>query len=98
MVPVGLTKFRKGLYPLELFNKEDACAGAGSDPWLAAKDVWRNMASTLSMLLMNGIFWQERELPQEDTYDGYLQLENGVGMLRLLGTEVQDTLAELAWR
>ena len=36
-----------------------------------------------------------RELPQEDSYDGYLQLENGVGMLRLLGTEVQDTLAEL---
>ena len=26
-----------------------------------------------------------RELPQEDSYDGYLQLENGVGMLRLLG-------------
>ena len=36
-----------------------------------------------------------RELPQEASYDGYLQLENGVGMLRLLGTEVQDTLAEL---
>ena len=28
----------------------------------------------------------EEELPEEDRYDGYLQLENGVGMLRLLGT------------
>ena len=34
------------------------------------------------------------ELPQEDSYDGYLQLENGVGMLRLLGTEVQEALTQ----
>ena len=34
-----------------------------------------------------------RELPQEDSYDGYLQLENGVGMLRLLGEEVKEAVA-----
>lgn len=31
----------------------------------------------------------------EEEYDGYLQLENGVGMLRLLETEVKETLKEL---
>ena len=36
-----------------------------------------------------------RELPGEESYDGYLQLENGVGMLRLLGNEVQETLDEM---
>ena len=36
-----------------------------------------------------------RELPEEEEYDGYLQLENGVGMLRLLETEVKETLGEL---
>jgi len=36
-----------------------------------------------------------RELPCEEEYDGYLQLENGVGMLRLLETEVKETLDEL---
>ena len=33
------------------------------------------------------------ELPEEDRYDGYLQLENGVGMLRLLDTEVREAVA-----
>ena len=32
-------------------------------------------------------------LPEEERYDGYLQLENGVGMLRLLEEEVQEELA-----
>ena len=36
----------------------------------------------------------EKELPGEESYDGYLQLENGVGMLRLLGEEVKDALAD----
>ena len=31
-----------------------------------------------------------------DEYDGYLQLENGVGMLRLLETEVKETLEGLS--
>lgn len=31
----------------------------------------------------NGIPGGE-EIPDEDNYDGYLQLENGVGMIRLL--------------
>ena len=26
----------------------------------------------------------EEEMPEEERYDGYLQLENGVGMMRLL--------------
>ena len=37
----------------------------------------------------------EEELPEEDSYDGYLQLENGVGMVRLLKEEVQEELAAL---
>ena len=36
----------------------------------------------------------ERELPEEGRYDGYIQLENGVGMLRLLREEVMDALDE----
>lgn len=47
------------------------------------------------MLQMNGIFWREENCREEESYDGYLQLENGVGMLRLLGNEVQETLNEM---
>ena len=37
----------------------------------------------------------EREMPDEDSYDGYLQLENGVGMVRLLTNEVAETMDAL---
>ena len=32
---------------------------------------------------MSGMCWQSEEVPEEERYDGYLQLENGVGMMRL---------------
>ena len=36
-----------------------------------------------------------RPLPEEERYDGYIQLENGVGMLRLLEEEVESSLGAL---
>ena len=36
----------------------------------------------------------ELPIPEEERYDGYLQLENGVGMIRLLKTEFTDALEE----
>ena len=91
VVPVGLTRFRKGLYPLELFSQEDAkevlsiihswqqkMVEKHGIHFIHASDEWYILAG--------------EELPGEDAYDGYLQLENGVGMLRLLGDEVQEAL------
>ena len=42
------------------------------------------------MLRMNGIFWRGYEMPEEERYDGYLQLENSVGMIRLLTEEFHE--------
>ena len=36
-----------------------------------------------------------RDLPEGDRYDGYLQLENGVGMMRLLFDEFKEAREEL---
>ena len=93
VVPVGLSKYREGLEPLEPFTKEDAKKViAQIEKWqkkaveefglhfIHASDEWYLLA--------------EDELPKEESYDGYLQLENGVGMLRLLETEFQDALLE----
>ena len=93
VVPVGLTRFREGLQPLSLFEKEDACRVLETiERWqekmmqehgihfIHASDEWYILAG--------------RELPEEARYDGYLQLENGVGMLRLLDSEVKEALDE----
>ncbi|MEF2734773.1 MAG: DUF512 domain-containing protein [Blautia sp.] len=93
VVPVGLSKYRDGLYPLEPFTKEDAAQVIDTiEAWqkklypeyglhfIHASDEWYLLAG--------------RELPEEERYDGYLQLENGVGMLRLLDEEVREALKE----
>ncbi len=95
VVPVGLTRYRDGLYPLEPFTKEDARAVLDlihswqdrlykeyGNHFIHAGDEWYLLA--------------EEEIPTEDSYDGYMQLENGVGMIRLLQEEVREELAALA--
>lgn len=97
VVPVGLSKYREGLYPLEPFNKEDAKEVLNIiHKWqdrlypecglhfIHASDEWYILA--------------EEELPEEERYDGYLQLENGVGMLRLLITEFEDAMTDVSQR
>ncbi len=94
VVPVGLTKYRKGLYPLEPFQKEDA------------REVLRLIHSWQEKLYVKwglhfihaGDEWYalaEEEIPKKERYDGYLQLENGVGMLRLLEDEFLKAYEEL---
>ena len=40
----------------------------------------------------------QEKLPKAERYDGYLQLENGVGMLRLFMDEFQEAFAQAASR
>lgn len=93
IVPVGLSKYREGLYPLEPFNQEDACEVIDMVErfqqkameeygihFIHASDEWYILA--------------EREMPEEESYDGYLQLENGVGMVRLMIDEFEDALEQ----
>lgn len=91
VVPVGLSRYREGLYPLKPFTAEDAgevidmiekyqkiCMDGYGTHFIQASDEWYILAG--------------REVPEEDRYDGYLQLENGVGMIRLLLDEFRDAL------
>ena len=93
VVPVGLSRYREGLYPLKPFDKEDAgevidliedfqrkCYKKYGTHFVHASDEWYILA--------------DRELPEEERYDGYLQLENGVGMLRLLMDEFEAVMRE----
>ena len=61
---------------IEKYQKE--CFKKYGIHFIHASDEWYIMA--------------ERELPEEERYDGYLQLENGVGMLRLLLEEFHEEL------
>ena len=94
VVPAGLTKYRQGLYPLELFTKEEA--GQVIDliesyqkefyeqyslHFIHASDEWYITAG--------------RDFPEAERYDGYIQLENGVGMMRLFLEEFDEAYREM---
>jgi len=96
IVPVGLTKYREKLCPLSPFTADDAAAlidqveawqdrlaeeGADlpSPHFIHASDEWYILAG--------------RPMPSEERYDGFPQLENGVGMVRLLENEIREALA-----
>ena len=94
VVPVGLTRFREGLYPLEPFTKEDA--GKVLDQIHGWQDkIFRERGTHFIHASDEWYILAGRELPREDNYDGYPQLENGVGMIRLFLTEVQEYLEEV---
>ena len=94
VVPVGLTKYRDDLPKLEAFTKEDAkkvlsqiqgwqkhFLETRGTSFVHASDEWFILAG--------------EEFPPVDYYEGFGQLENGVGMMRLLISEVEERLSEL---
>ena len=94
VVPVGLSKYREGLYPLEPFTKEDA------KKVLAMIHKWQdymyeNHGTHFIHASDEWYLLAEESLPDEENYDGYLQLENGVGMLTLLKNEFHEALEEV---
>ena len=91
VVPVGLTKFRAGLYPLASFTSEDALAV------LTIIHRWQQqlLAKKQSRFVYGSDEWYvlaKLPIPSEADYEEYPQLENGVGMLRILETEITTAI------
>lgn len=92
IVPVGLTKHRQGLYPLEPYTEETAAQ---------VVDMVEAQAERCLKEFGSRIFWCSdefyiqagRPIPEDAFYEDYTQLENGVGMLRLLRTEFDSALS-----
>lgn len=95
VVPVGMTKYREGLVQLEKFNKEDALHvldiihrwqgilfKAYGTRMIHASDEWYITAGL--------------DIPTSDQYEGYLQIENGVGMVRSLMDEFEEYFETLS--
>jgi putative radical SAM enzyme (TIGR03279 family) len=94
IVPVGLTKYREGLPELRPFDRElavqtirqvehfadDCIVKYGSRVFFCADELY----------LKAGL-----DIPEDGFYEDYPQLENGVGMLRLLTTQFEDTLPHM---
>jgi putative radical SAM enzyme (TIGR03279 family) len=93
LVPVGLTKYHKnGLAPVTKKNALEICRNA---------DVWgsRRVVSGKARLIYcaDELFIKAGlSIPRENYYEGYPQIENGVGLIRLLLEEWRDLKRKLS--
>lgn len=89
VVPVGLTKYREGLHPLRLLTKQEALDTIHiiNSIQRKAMDLYGIHFAHASdeIYVLAGL-----DMPSEEEYDGYVQLENGVGMLRLMMEEYEE--------
>ena len=91
IVPLGVTKFREGLEPLEPFTPEHA--GETIDQVTAFGDRCVEKYGTRLFWCGDEMYLSAgRELPPDEFYEEHTQLENGVGMLRLMETEFRSAL------
>lgn len=98
IVPVGLTMHREGLTPLVPFDRETASATIDQVEAFGEKCIEKH-GSRIFFCADELFLKAQRELPDEDYYEGYPQIENGVGLMRSMeeefrlamdGSEVRD--------
>lgn len=94
LVPCGLTGHRDGLYELEPFDKESASAVIDTANAFGEKCL-NDRGMRLIYPSDEFFLTAKRLIPDEDYYEGYPQLENGVGMIRNDITEFLECLENL---
>lgn len=92
IVPVGLTRFRENLYPLKPFTPE--LAAKTLDEVTSFGDECVKKYGSRIFFCGDELYLKcGRPVPEDEFYEEYYQLENGVGMLRLLETEFSSALS-----
>ena len=94
LVPVGLTNHRDGLADLRKYTREEAAAV------LEMADAWRERLlrekGTRFVFPSDEFYLQAgAEVPSDEEYEDYGQIDDGVGLLRLLHTEFHEAWLEL---
>lgn len=94
IVPVGLSAHREGLYPLTPFTKES------SEKVIDTVETWQNeflekYGSRIVYLSDEFYISAKRALPKEEEYEGYVQIENGVGLITSMKYEFDKALADI---
>lgn len=95
VVPIGLTKHREKLYPLEHLTKEDM------REIIEQVHSWQekllNEIGTRFVFLSDEFYLKaEVDFPTTENYEGYPQLDNGVGMIPLFKEECAEYLREIS--
>jgi len=94
IVPVGITRYREGLYPMEPFEKED-CINVIEIVEKWQKKLKKEYDSSFVFVSDEFYLTAERALPSYESYEDFPQIENGVGMITLMEEEFSGYYKEL---
>lgn len=93
LVPVGLTKYRDGLEPLRCFTRDEAKTILETARQYQEKFL-REFGSRIVFPSDEMYMIAGEDVPPDETYEGYPQLENGVGLLRQTEEGLRRAAAE----
>lgn len=93
IVPVGLTKFRQDRFPLEAFDAESAAAVVDQVEVFQQEQRERD-GRTFVYLADEFYLLSGRPLPPAEYYDGFPQLDNGIGLARSFIEDFKEARAE----
>ena len=96
IVPVGITRYRTDPYPLKQFDAKGAAAVIDmAEAW--QKKMREETGRTFLYLGDEFYFLAGREVPEERWYDGFPQLDNGIGLTRNFLKDWEEAETSAAW-
>ena len=94
LVPVGLTDYREGLYPIEPYTAETAAQVIAIAEEYGARFL-KQFGTRLVFAADEFYLKAGKDIPDSDFYEEYPQLENGVGMWAMMREEFIAALGEM---
>jgi len=94
VVPVGITAFRDGLYPLSSFESDDSRKVIG-DVEKYQREILDEIGTRLVYLADEFYIKAGIKLPPYESYEDFPQIENGVGLMATFIKEAQDYIQNL---
>jgi len=93
-VPMGITKYREGLYEATPYDKESSLEVLSDiEKW---QKKLQDEIGTRFIYAADEFFLNAgKEIPDDEYYEGYYQIENGVGLLRTMEDEFMAALSQI---
>ncbi|MCR5742616.1 MAG: DUF512 domain-containing protein [Lachnospiraceae bacterium] len=97
VVPIGITRYRDKLYPVRTFTGEE-CGRVIDQIEGWQKKIYEKHGARFVQASDEFYIVAGRELPAEENYEGYIQLDNGVGMMRMMTEEVKQGIKDSVYK
>lgn len=93
IVPAGLTKYREKLTPISPYSSEE-CSAILEQIEKFAEECYEKLGCRIFYAADEMYVKAERSIPDGEYYDGYSQIDNGVGMIRSMGDEFRHAVED----